>query len=349
MGTSVCKRGWRSLLARTSSRQGVANVTRFEAARPVASHVRCDDANRAASARERAHVGRKRSGGAEAVVDVLAMLPWWVGVALGAVAYWLLHRYAIEPIGSDPRTMASAAVLNGLATVGQYLVSGLCLVGAAVSALRRLKRKGLADKVSAGDGAEVLEGMTWREFEMLVGEAFRLKGYRIEETGGRGADGGIDLVLRKSGRKFLVQCKQWRSFKVGVGVIREHFGVMTAERADGGFVVTSGRFTDEAKVFAKGFHIELIEGEALFQMIRQARATAVARPGAHASEVSAPMGRAEPSAASERAPAAVGTAPGTPICPKCSSEMVRRTAKRGANAGNSFWGCSNYPRCRGTA
>jgi restriction endonuclease Mrr len=92
--------------------------------------------------------------------------------------------------------------------------------------------------------------------EMLVGEAFRLKGYRIEELGGRGADGGIDLVLRKSGKKFLVQCKQWRSYKVGVGVIREHFGVMTAEKADGGFVVTSGRFTAEARVFAKGFHIE---------------------------------------------------------------------------------------------
>jgi len=74
-----------------------------------------------------------------------------------------------------------------------------------------------------------------------------------------------------------VQCKQWRSYKVGVGVIREHFGVMTAERADGGFVVTSGRFTDEARVFAKGFHIELIEGEALFRMIMQGR-SAVGRP-----------------------------------------------------------------------
>ncbi len=35
-------------------------------------------------------------------------------------------------------------------------------------------------------------------------------------------------------------------------------------------------------------------------------------------------------------------------CPKCGAEMVLRTAKRGANAGNQFWGCSNYPPCRET-
>src|SRR5690606_1444613 len=34
-------------------------------------------------------------------------------------------------------------------------------------------------------------------------------------------------------------------------------------------------------------------------------------------------------------------------CPKCGSEMVLRTAKSGANAGNQFWGCSKYPGCRG--
>ena len=33
-------------------------------------------------------------------------------------------------------------------------------------------------------------------------------------------------------------------------------------------------------------------------------------------------------------------------CPKCGSPMVRRTAKRGPNAGNEFWGCSEFPKCR---
>ncbi len=36
-----------------------------------------------------------------------------------------------------------------------------------------------------------------------------------------------------------------------------------------------------------------------------------------------------------------------PACPLCSSPMVKRSAKRGANVGNEFWGCSSYPKCKG--
>ena len=35
-------------------------------------------------------------------------------------------------------------------------------------------------------------------------------------------------------------------------------------------------------------------------------------------------------------------------CPLCGATMVERTAKRGASAGSVFWGCSRYPKCRGT-
>ncbi len=33
-------------------------------------------------------------------------------------------------------------------------------------------------------------------------------------------------------------------------------------------------------------------------------------------------------------------------CPACGAGMVLRTAKKGANAGNQFWGCSKYPACK---
>lgn len=35
-------------------------------------------------------------------------------------------------------------------------------------------------------------------------------------------------------------------------------------------------------------------------------------------------------------------------CPRCGSNMIQRTARRGRNAGNPFWGCSRYPTCKGT-
>ena len=35
-------------------------------------------------------------------------------------------------------------------------------------------------------------------------------------------------------------------------------------------------------------------------------------------------------------------------CPICNGKLVVRTATRGANIGNQFYGCSNYPKCRYT-
>ena len=55
----------------------------------------------------------------------------------------------------------------------------------------------------------------------------------------------------------------------------------------------------------------------------------------------------EQSLASGAAPEVVSNAATDPVCPRCSSPMVRRTAKSGENAGKEFWGCTKFPACRG--
>ena len=42
----------------------------------------------------------------------------------------------------------------------------------------------------------------------------------------------------------------------------------------------------------------------------------------------------------------IETAKESLLCPKCGGNLVLRTAKQGANAGNQFYGCSNFPKCR---
>lgn len=34
------------------------------------------------------------------------------------------------------------------------------------------------------------------------------------------------------------------------------------------------------------------------------------------------------------------------LCPRCGAFMIRRKATKGANAGNAFYGCSGFPKCR---
>lgn len=53
-----------------------------------------------------------------------------------------------------------------------------------------------------------------------------------------------------------------------------------------------------------------------------------------------------PEAAISPVVAAEQAASDPPLCPKCAVPMKLRTAQRGDNQGNSFWGCTNYPKCR---
>ena len=39
---------------------------------------------------------------------------------------------------------------------------------------------------------------------------------------------------------------------------------------------------------------------------------------------------------------------GAPQCPRCGAEMALEMARRGKQAGARFWGCTEYPACRGT-
>ena len=282
-------------------------------------------------------------------MDLVSMLPWWGGLALALVTYVVLHRLAQPPsvAGIQAGQMGgflAGSLLSGLANIGQLLVPLICILGALGSFLARRRRQTLASNVSQSTSADALDGMSWREFEMLVGEAFRLQGYRVTELGGSGPDGGIDLVLSKGAEKFLVQCKQWKAFKVGVTVVRELYGVMAAKGAAGGFVVTSGRFTDDATAFASGRNIELIDGPLLHGFLSQAK------NGAATNKQAVPQnGNQAPSRPSAQLiPREMPAQFSTPVCPSCGSSMAKRKARRGVNVGGEFWGCATYPACKGT-
>lgn len=292
---------------------------------------------------------RRKTSPFEDLFDLVSLMPWWVGVLLAAGSHLLLRHWASQPLdvaAQQPGQFADAAfqaLFRAFAGYGQYLVPILCVAAAAVSAWRAWERRGLVDQVARRPAADVLGEMSWREFEKLVGEGFRLEGYQVKETGGGGADGGVDLVLRKGAEKFLVQCKQWRAYKVGVDVVRELYGVMAARGAAGGFVVTSGTFTADAAEFAKGRNIVLVDGPRLHELIRTARG----REARAASGETVAAGSADRMSPHASVPRRSGPE-SAPACPVCATPMVRRAARRGASAGREFWGCVNYPSCRGT-
>ena len=109
-----------------------------------------------------------------------------------------------------------------------------------IAQLRKLQQRRLLDSQT---GLASIRELSWRDFERLLAEAFRRRGYQVEETG-PGPDGGVDLILRRGDQVTLVQAKQWNTFRVGVKIVRELYGVQKAQGATTAIVVTSGRFTE---------------------------------------------------------------------------------------------------------
>ncbi len=108
-------------------------------------------------------------------------------------------------------------------------------------------------------GIKALQAISWQEFEKMCAAYFETQGYSVKMCGLGGADGGIDLILRKRRKKILVQCKHWKS-KVGVSIVREMFGVMHAQKFDSVIIIGTAGFTKEARDWAKGQPIRLMNG-----------------------------------------------------------------------------------------
>ena len=250
------------------------------------------------------------------LLDDLSLLPWWVNILLAVLVY-VLFKFIAPAIEPDaPIFKAIFLMLPGLAEVFSFI---LCVVALA-SVIRSWQRGELfKNQTSLAD----IQNLTWQQFEQYIGEAYKRKGFSIQETGLGGADGGVDLILAKDGKKILVQCKNWKTKKVGVPVVRELFGVVKAQQAAGGLIVTAGSYTKDAQSFAHETGIELIDGKALVKLV-------------NLTNNESPTDSVN-----------IQQSSNTLLCPKCSASMVQRTAKQGVNKGKTFWGCSRFPACKG--
>lgn len=262
---------------------------------------------------------RKKTNLLEDLFNMTAALPWWVGVALAAVVFWYLDSLAAQPIpvATNAEQLLSGVKYQALQTLGFYgrfVFPFFLLAGSVASFFARRKRIKLLATARNTESYDPFAALSWHDFELLVGQYFRELGYSVAETS-FGADGGVDLRVKDGAAIYLVQCKLWKASKVPVTVVRELYGVMMAEGASGAIVVTSGEFTPDAKGFAEGKSIVLVNGRLLVNSIRNKEPQ---------SELKADI-----------------------RCPLCGSDMQLRKARKGPNSGNFFYGCSRYPGCKG--
>ena len=250
--------------------------------------------------------------------DLLKVTPIWVGPSIAALVFIVL-RFVLPPF--VPAN--SQAGFRPLLLTLSWVSAAAILLAWILAELGKLKNRALLE--SQRD-LESIKSVSWREFERLVSEAYRRKGYIAEVVGTNSGDGGVDIKLTGHGETVLVQCKHWKARKVPVTTARELLGVVSSQKANRGILVTSGHLTREARAFERqNPQIELLDGPELVDLIKS-----VQRESKTAVLSAPPL------------------SPAVPQCPLCGAEMALRIARKGKNTGSKFWGCSRYPACRGT-
>ncbi|MDO8669837.1 MAG: restriction endonuclease, partial [Dehalococcoidia bacterium] len=273
---------------------------------------------------------RYRANGSRRIASEVAstLTKLWIAAAV-------LHPFVLGGLSMDVKT--------GLQYSPNFLfliVTGL-LPFAAWCWLFVLKEK---DR-EAGKAVEELQALSSTGFEEWVAARFRELGYSVKLTGNYG-DHGIDLVVQKPGELAVVQCKNYKAWKVGEPVLRDLFGAMHDHGANRAYLVTTGKLTGPAARWVAGKPIEILDRDSLVRL--SSMKTALAGANANMENIAADALLSNSIAASTP----IGTmdmptlAEVTKItCPLCGAEMVE---KRNRQTGQPFLACPRFPNCRYT-
>lgn len=119
--------------------------------------------------------------------------------------------------------------------------------------------EGLLRKLS--EEPKLLYELSPRLFEEVVAEMFERQGYNVTLTP-ISRDGGKDIYVATKNMLgsflYLVECKKYSPDNpVGVGLVRQLYGVVQAEKATAGILATTSFFTKDAKEFQQQLAYQL--------------------------------------------------------------------------------------------
>ena len=103
------------------------------------------------------------------------------------------------------------------------------------------------------------------EFEKEVAVLFEMHGFQANVTKGSG-DGGIDVLLRRNKKRYIVQCKRYAT-TVGPAAVRDLYGTMVSGKFDGGFLVCPSGFSQKAFEFASNKRIQFIGLKRIMELV----------------------------------------------------------------------------------
>ena len=135
----------------------------------------------------------------------------------------------------------------------------------------------LNDRIARLQGTAAVEfdrdnvhALSWRQVQHVVADAFRRRGYGVQQFR---VEAPVDFVLHKDGERTFVNCKHWKVWEVGDRPLAELYGYMSGAGAERAVMLTTGKFTDQARVFAARHNLRLvlIDGPGIFDLVDGAK------------------------------------------------------------------------------
>lgn len=171
--------------------------------------------------------------------------------------------------------------------------------------------------------AGVLRAIEWQRFDAVCTALFRQDGY-VVKLNSDGTAGGTQLWLHSpldlKHPVRIVLCKHLNDGPIETPEVDEFRQVLQRAGVGSGAIVTAGRFSDEAKRFARRNHIAPVDSVNLLTVILR-------RSDAHQQDLLAVATQGEY---------------WRPTCPTCSAKMAP------LNGVGGVWGCTADPVCPAT-
>jgi restriction system protein len=125
-------------------------------------------------------------------------------------------------------------------------------------------------------GIGQIDRMSGSDFERRLAVLFDRLGNRAQVVGSGAGDFGADLVLEKDGRRTVVQAKRWNG-TVGAAAVREIAAARPYYQADAAMVVTTSRFSQEARRLARANGVSLWDRDDLVAVLCGEASTTLSR------------------------------------------------------------------------
>ena len=192
-----------------------------------------------------------------------------------------LNRMALHGLGSAYDT-TTRKPLNCIENITSRTLRGVASTKlhsmAAVAPVLQLNKSDSrfianVDVASTLEARVNLATISWQDFEYLIREIFEKE---LSPLGGEvrvtqaSRDGGVDAIAFDPdpiwGGKIVIQAKRYTN-TVGVAAVRDLFGTVHNEGANKGILVTTSNYGPDARQFAQGKPITLINGAELLHLL----------------------------------------------------------------------------------